>query len=111
ARDNAQRLPFPQRDRHPAVQPPGPDLWAAQILHDGGAQTSALAGAANECKDGPVGLVRAVRKVQPEQIDAGDEERVDLLRGVARWTYSRDDLRVTHGPPVRKSPRDRRGPW
>jgi hypothetical protein len=52
-------------------------------------------GFADGGEDGGVRFVSTVREVQPDDVNAGRDERIDDRRRRARWPNRRDDLRVS----------------
>ena len=68
--------------RRAALEPAGADLRAAQVLQDGDVLVGAHRGLAHLVKArGVIGL-RAVRKIEADDVDAGGDERVEH-RGIA----------------------------
>ena len=80
----------------PAFEPPGPDLRAAEILQDRHLAAGARRPPRARARTSPLRLVRAVRKIQAEDVGAGGDQRVEHGVGVARRADGRDDLRVAH---------------
>ena len=63
-----------------AVEPSGSDLRAAEILQDRDFAPRALAGGADAGECRRLRLVRAVRKIEPEDVGAGGDQRVEHRR-------------------------------
>ena len=64
--------PGVERQRLPAFERAGPDLRAAQVLHHRHGAAGRRGGIADGRIVPGVRLVRSVREVQPEDIDAGE---------------------------------------
>jgi hypothetical protein len=92
---DAKPIALGERKWRPGCKPPRADLRAAKILQDRDNPLCAAGGLADQDGDARVLLVRAVREVEPKQIDAGRDESLDPLFGRACRAERRDDLRVT----------------
>ena len=96
AGDDANRLPVLQLDRAPALEPPGPDFRAAQILKYRHDLRRAGCSRANPPERFGVRLVRSVGKIEPAYVDAGVDELLDDVVAATCRTYGGDDLCVPH---------------
>lgn len=74
------------------LQLAGPDLRTAEILHQRDASSRPIGGGANTFDGGSVRLVRAVGKIQAEDIGPGFDQLADRFVAVARRSYGRNDL-------------------
>ena len=74
------------------LQPAGPDLRTAEILHQRDASSRSIGGGANAFNGGSVRLVRAVRKIQAEDVGPGLDQLADGFIAVARRSNGRNDL-------------------
>ena len=91
-----ERIAFPQGQRLPAGQTAGADLRPAQVLHDRDVPADAGRGGPGALVGAAVRLVGAVREVEPHDVDAGGEQRVECGVVVGRRTERGDDLGVSH---------------
>ena len=97
ARGDAQRRPVLELDGAAALERAGADLRAAQVLQDGHDRAPSRSAAARMRRTtARVRLVRAVREVEAEDVDAGGDEVVELRRRCHRRADRGDDLRVSH---------------
>jgi hypothetical protein len=74
------------------LQRASPDLRTAEILHQRDASSRPIGGGANAFNGGSVRLVRAVRKIQAENIGPGLDQLADGVVAVARRSNGRNDL-------------------
>ncbi len=75
----------------------GPDLRPAQVLQDADVAAGALGGFAHLMKERRVIGLRAMREVEPDDVDAGGDERVEHVRIAGRRSERGDDLCASHG--------------
>ena len=106
ARADDERLALFQRQRPIAGERAGADLRSAQILHDADMPAGVRGNLADVGEGLGMGLVRAVREVEPEHIDAGGHERVEHVAASARRTDGGDDFGVAHFEGVQEGSRD-----
>ena len=92
----AARRPAVSMNRTAAFDRAGADLRSAEILQNRDLAFGALRGRADACERRRVRLVRAVRKIEADDVGAGGNERVEHGVGVRRRTDRRDDLGLTH---------------
>ena len=95
-RGDDERLALLQLQRPIAGERAGANLRSAQILHDADVPAGARGNLADVGEGLGMGLVRAVREVEPEHIDAGGHERGEHFAASARRTDGGDDFGVTH---------------
>ena len=88
--------PAIRRQRPAAGEPAGADLRAAEILQDGDWTASGGRRVADALDRGCRGAVRAVGKIQTEDIDARRNKRANDLVAVRCRTDGGDDLRLPH---------------
>ena len=99
ARAGCNRQPFAlsQLDRLTALHASSANLGTAEILENGHDTISTLGGRADPPVRPLMRLVRPVREVQPDAVDARRDHRVEHGVVVALWTDGGEDLRMTHG--------------
>jgi len=85
-----------QRDWQPSRKAPSTNFWAAEILHHGCAEARTTTRVSNELEDRAMGFVRSVGEVQPEQVNASHQQRIDSLGSIGRWSGRGNDLCMTH---------------
>src|SRR5216684_602566 len=96
ASDNPKSMSRLQVNRTATLDRSGPNFGTAQILKDGNLALGAFRGASHARVGGGVGFVGAVRKVEPDDIDAGGNERIENRVGIGGRTDRRDDLGLPH---------------
>ena len=86
-------------------------LGAGQILEDRDVHAELARDAANVGDDRGVILVRAVREVEPHDVDPGEEQRAQHRRIARRGADGRDDLRAFRWRLHRRAGVPRCHPW
>ena len=87
-----------QRDRGAPGKATRPDLRAAEVLQHGNGAAGPIGSRSQACIGGAVCLVRTVREIEPEHIDAREHQLVEDVIAVAGRSEGGDDLRVAHRP-------------
>ena len=85
-----------QRDGGAPGKPTRPDLRAAQILQHGNGAAGPIRSRTQACIGGAMCLVRTVREIEPEHVDAREHQLVEDVIAVAGRSEGGDDLRVAH---------------
>ena len=91
-----QRLAGRQLDRPPAFEQAGADFRSAEILQDGDFASRALRRRADARERRGMRLVGAVREIQPEDVGACGNQRVEHGVRIAGGPDRGDDLGVPH---------------
>ena len=79
-----------------AVEQSGTDFRTGQVLQDRHLRAGSARGGPDPREGRTVGVVRAVRKVLPEDVRAGSDQSIEHGIGVGGGTDRRDDFGVTH---------------
>ena len=102
--------PFTEGDRPTAGERAGSNFRPAEILHDGHSSPGPARDLANRSVHRRVRVVRAVRKVEAKEIDAGQQQRFEHLRAVRCRTDRRNHFGVPHAG-LKRTPKGQPALW